>query len=209
MSVGRGIGRVWLTAAGLLVATATAALAGSPTEQVRQYTDHVQRILHDTSLPQADKRAAVSKIAHEVFDLTETARRALGRHWQGRTPAQQAEFVQLFADLLERTYVAKVDYYGGEQVHFTAETVDGDYAVVRGKVVTRQRTEIPVEARLHQRDGRWLIYDVIIESVSLVGNYRSQFDRIIRSGSYEELVRRLKTRRDEFVPVKERRPTRS
>lgn len=107
MSVGRGIGRAWLTAAGLLVATATAALAGAPTEQVRQYTDHVQRILHDTSLPQADKRAAVSKIAHEVFDLTETARRALGRHWQGRTPAQQAEFVQLFADLLERTYVAR------------------------------------------------------------------------------------------------------
>jgi phospholipid transport system substrate-binding protein len=201
--------RAWLTTAAVLVATATAALAGSPTEQVRQYTDHVQRILDDGSLPQLDKRAAVSKIAHEVFDMTETARRALGRHWQARSPAEQAEFTQLFADLLERTYVSKIDYYGGEQLQFTGETVDGHYAVVRGKVITRQRTEIPVEARLHQRDGRWLIYDVVIESVSLVGNYRSQFDRIIRTGSYEELVRRLKTRRDEFVPPKEGRPTRS
>jgi len=198
-----------MMAAAVLLATATAALAGPPTDQVRQYTDHVQRILDDASLQQVDKRAAVREVAAQVFDLTETAKRALGRHWQGRTPAQQEEFVQLFADLLERTYIAKIDFYGGEQLQFTGEAVDGEYAVVRGKVITKQRAEVPVEARLHRRDGRWLIYDVIIESVSLVGNYRSQFDRIIRSASYEELVRRLKTRRDEFLPAKEARPTRS
>ncbi|MGH7313709.1 MAG: MlaC/ttg2D family ABC transporter substrate-binding protein [Candidatus Rokuibacteriota bacterium] len=201
--------RACLTAAVMLLATATAALAGPPTDQVQQYTDHVQRILEDASLQQVDKRAAVRQVAAQVFDMTETAKRALGRHWPGRTPAQQEEFVQLFADLLERTYIAKIDFYGGEQLQFTGEAVDGEYAVVRGKVITRQRAEIPVEARLHQRDGRWLMYDVIIQSVSLVGNYRSQFDRIIRSASYEELVRRLKTRRDEFLPAKESRPTRS
>lgn len=202
-------GYAGLVAAVLVLAAATAALAGPPTDQVRQYTDHVQRILDDVSLQHVDKRAAVRKVAEQVFDMAETAKRALGRHWQGRTPAQQEEFVQLFSDLLERTYIAKIDLYGGEQVQFTGEAVDGEYAVVRGKVITRQRAEVPVDAKLHQRDGRWLIYDIVIESVSLVGNYRSQFDRIIRSASYEELVRRLKTRRDEFLPAKEDRQSRS
>ncbi len=198
-----------LLAAAVLLTTTTGALAGPPSDQVRRYTDLVQRILDDTVLPAADKRAAVRKVAEQVFDLTETAKRALGRHWQGRTPAQQEEFVQVFADLLERTYIAKLDYYGGEQLHLTGEAVDGEYATVRGKLVTRQRVEVPVEARLHLRDGRWLIYDVVIESVSLVGNYRSQFDRIIRTASFEELLRRLKTRRDEFLPARDPRSTQS
>jgi phospholipid transport system substrate-binding protein len=202
-------GRASLMVAAVLLASATAALAESPTDQVRRYTDHVQRILEDAALPHDAKRAAVREVAAQVFDMTETARRSLGRHWHGRTPAQQEEFVQLFADLLERTYIAKIDFYGGEQLQFSGETIDGGYAVVRGKVITRQRAEVPVEARLRQRDDRWLIYDVVIESVSLVGNYRSQFDRIIRASSYEELVRRLKTRRDEFLPAREGRPTRS
>jgi phospholipid transport system substrate-binding protein len=202
-------GRASLMVAAVLLASATAALAESPTDQVRRYTDHVQRILEDAALPHDAKRAAVREVAAQVFDMTETARRSLGRHWHGRTPAQQEEFVQLFADLLERTYIAKIDFYGGEQLQFSGETIDGGYAVVRGKVITRQRAEVPVEARLRRRDDRWLIYDVVIESVSLVGNYRSQFDRIIRASSYEELVRRLKTRRDEFLPAREGRPTRS
>ncbi len=205
----RGSGLGVLLAGAVLLASVTAALAGPPTDQVRRYTDHVQGILENASLPDDDKRAAVRQVAAQVFDVTETARRALGRHWHGRTKAQQEEFVQLFADLLERTYIAKLDYYGGEQLQFTGEAIDGAFAIVRGKVITRQRAEVSVEARLLQRDDRWLIYDVVIENVSLVGNYRSQFDRIIRSASYEELIRRLKTRRDEFLPARESRPTRS
>ena len=207
--IARATGRAGLMAAALLLASVTATLAGPPTDQVRRYTDHVQRILEDASLQHDDKRAAVRQVAAQVFDMTETARRALGRHWHGRTPTQQEEFVQLFADLMERTYIAKIDLYGGEQLQFTGEAIDGEYAVVRAKVITRQRAEVPVEARLLRRDDRWLIYDVVIERVSLVGNYRSQFDRIIRSASYEELVRRLKTRRDEFLPAQEGRPSRS
>jgi phospholipid transport system substrate-binding protein len=197
-------------AAALLLATAGAARAESPLDQARRHTDQVQRVLEDASLSQADKQAAVRRVAVQVFDLSETAKRALGRHWQGRTPAQQEEFVQLFSDLMERTYLAKIDFYSGEHLQYTGEVVDGDYAVVRAKLITRQRTEVPVEARMHRRDGRWLIYDLVIESVSLVGNYRSQFDRIIRTASFEELVRRLKTRRDEFVPAaREPRQSRS
>ncbi|HEV8640534.1 MAG TPA: ABC transporter substrate-binding protein [Methylomirabilota bacterium] len=200
----------WILAAVVIVlGGAAAALAGPPTEQVRQYTDHVQQILDDPALKQADKREAVRKVAEQVFDVNETAKRALGIHWQKRTAAEREEFVQLFADLLESTYIAKIDLYGGEKVQYTGELVDGDYATVRAKIVTKQRTEVPVEAKMLKRGERWLIYDIAIENVSLVGNYRSQFDRIIRTSSYQELLKRLKTKRDEFLPRKEARPARS
>jgi phospholipid transport system substrate-binding protein len=195
--------KTWILVPAVLLLAVTAALAGPPTDQVRRYTEMVQRILDDTAMPAADKREAVRKVAEEVFDMTETAKRALGRHWQGRTPAQQEEFVQVFAELLERTYISKIDLYGGEQLQFSGEAVDGNFATVRGKIITKQRSEIPVEARLHQRDGRWLVYDIVIESVSLVGNYRSQFDRIVRTQGYDELVKRLRTR-GEFLREAER-----
>lgn len=185
-------------AALLLAGAVGAAQAGPPTEQVKQYTDQVQRILQDPALRQADKRAAVRKVAAQVFDVQETAKRALGRHWQARTPAECEEFVQLFADLLERTYIHKIDLYGGERLVYTQEVVDGDYATVRAKVATRQGTEVPVEAKLHRRGERWLIYDVAVENISLIANYRSQFDRIIRTASFQELMSRLRTRRDEL-----------
>jgi phospholipid transport system substrate-binding protein len=199
-----------LAAMGLVLAAATAAVAGAPTEQVRQYTDHVQRILDDGSLGQTDKREAVRKVAEQVFDVNETAKRALGPHWNKRTPSEQEEFVQLFADLLERTYIAKIDLYGGEKLQYTNETVDGEYASVKAKVLTKQKAEVPVEAKMIRRGNRWLIYDITIENVSLIGNYRSQFDRIIRTSSYQDLVKRLKTKRDEFLPQqREARPARS
>jgi phospholipid transport system substrate-binding protein len=183
------------------------ALAGAPTEQLRRYTDEVHRILADSSMPPPAKRAAIREMAEQVFDLAETARRALGPHWNKRTPAERQEFVRLFADLLDRTYVSKIELYGGERLLFTAESIDGDYAVVRGKVITRQGSEAPVEGRLHRRSDRWLVYDILIEGVSLVGNYRTQFDRIIRTSSWEELIRRLRSRGE--GPFEEARPGRS
>lgn len=182
-----------------MLALATTAWAGAPTDQVRQYTEQVQKILDDPAMRQADKRAAVRRVAAEVFDVTETAKRALGRHWHARTAAEREEFVQLFADLLERTYIQKIDLYGGERLQYTGETIDGDHATVRARLLTRKRSEVPLEARLLRRGDRWLIYDVSVENISLIANYRSQFDRIIRQASYQELVTRLRTRRDEFL----------
>lgn len=175
------------------------AWAGPPTDQVRQYTDHVQKILEDPALRSADKRAAVRKVANEVFDVNETARRALGRHWQARNAAERDEFVHLFADLLERTYISKIDLYGGERLRYTSEAVDGEFAVVRAKVITAKGTEVPVEARMLKRGEHWLIYDIAIENVSLIANYRTQFDRIITTASYKELVRKLKENREQFL----------
>ena len=203
------IARRWPRVAGLglaLVAgvfavalsVAAPAAAGTPTEDLKRQTDQVLQVLRTPSLTPQARRAAVRDLALETFDLTETARRALGAHWQGRTPAQREEFVRVFRDLLEQTYVARIDEYGGERLEYISEKVDGDAAVVRAQIVTKSGASVPVESRLNQRGGRWLVYDVLIENVSLVGNYRSQFDRIIRTSSFDDLVRRLKERAAEL-----------
>src|SRR5437660_5487323 len=179
------------------------AAAGPPTEHLRQYTDQVLKLLEDPNLQGPDRRAAVRKAAIEIFDVQETAKRALGRHWQARTPAEREEFVQLFADLLERTYINKIDFYGGEKLKFTDEKIDGDIATVRGTVTTKQGTDVLVQARMHKRGERWLIYDIAIENISLISNYRAQFDRIIRTSSYGDLVKRLRNQ-GEFLQEQER-----
>jgi phospholipid transport system substrate-binding protein len=191
-----------LAAALAALAVTVPAWAGAPTDQVRQYTDQVQKILEDPALRSADKRAAVRKVAIEIFDVNETAKRALGLHWQARNAAERDEFVQLFADLLERTYISKIDLYGGERLRYTSEAIDGEFAIVRAKVVTAKGTEVPVEARMLKRSDHWLIYDIMIENVSLIGNYRTQFDRIIRTASFQELVRKLKENRNQFLNEK-------
>ena len=192
------MGRTLTIAAALLLLAGAPAWAG-PTDQLREYTDQVIKVLDDPSMARQDRRAAVRKIAHEAFDVAETAQRVLARHWPARTQAEREEFTQLFADLLERTYIARMDEYGGERIRYVSESIDGKLASVRARITTRNGTEVAVESRMNLRGDRWLIYDVLIENVSLVANYRSQFDRIVRSSSYEELMRRLKTKRDEFL----------
>jgi phospholipid transport system substrate-binding protein len=186
----------------LLLATAPAS-AATPTETLKAYGDVVLKILEDPALKspdrKQDRRAAVRKVAEEVFDLSETAKRALGPHWQQRTPAEREEFTQLFADLLEGTYIARIDEYGGERIRYTGEKIEGDTAIVQTRVMTKKGTEAPVDARMIRRGDKWFIYDVMIEGVSLVNNYRTQFDRIIRSSSYGELVKRLRDRKQAFA----------
>ena len=195
-------------AVGLFLASLPVAWAGPPTDTVREYTDAVQKVLEDPALRKEDRRASVRKIASEAFDVNESARRALGLHWQQRSEAEREEFVQLFGELLERTYIAQIDLYGGERLRFTEEKLDGNLAIVRAKLVTKQGTEVPVEARMNRKGERWLIYDVAIENVSLISNYRSQFDRIIRQNSYPELVKRLRNH-GEMLQEKDPKPGRA
>jgi len=169
------------------------AWASSPTEQLRAYTDQVMKALENPTLTASTRLEAVRTVADQAFDVTETAKRALGLHWQQRTSAEQREFVQLFRDLLERGYLSRIGEYGGEQIKYLSEQIDGDHAIVRALIVTKKGTQVPVESRLLQKADRWLIYDVLVENVSLIASYRSQFDRVIRTTSYEELVRRLKS----------------
>ena len=157
-------------------------------------TDRVVKILMDPALDESHRRTEVRAIALEAFDVGEAAQRALGPHWAKRTPAERQEFVGLFQGMLERGYLSRIGEYGGERVQYVGERIEGEYATVRALIVTTKGTQVPVEARVLRQGDRWRMYDVLIENVSLIASYRSQFDRVIRTSSYEELVRRLKAR---------------
>jgi phospholipid transport system substrate-binding protein len=180
-----------------------AAWAGPPTDQLRGRIDRVLRVLEDPALKQdaraADRRMAIRTIAQEIFDFRELSQRALARHWQARTPAERDEFVQLFADLLERSYIGKIEMFnGGDRIQYTGETLDGEQvAIVRTRIVTKNGTEIPVDYRLHRVGDRWLVYDVAIEGVSLVANYRAQFNKIIQRSSFQQLIAQLAAKKDD------------
>jgi phospholipid transport system substrate-binding protein len=198
--------RRWLPAlaASLTLAlVATTAQAGAPTDQLRGATDRVLKILLDPELKKPDKaaerRKQIRAVANEMFDWQETAKRALARHWAQRQPKEREEFSQLFADLIERSYVSKIELYSGEKILYTAETIEGDQATVRTKLVTKSNTEIPIDYRMLKEGERWRTYDVVIEGVSLVGNYRTQFNRIIQQSGFDELMKKLKTKQDELV----------
>lgn len=197
----KGSGSMRSVVAVLLLALVAAgpAVAGEPTDQLRQQIDKVLGMLQDPQLAgegkTAERHAALRTAADQIFAVDETARRALGRHWNERTPAEREEFVKLFGDLLERAYVGRIEQYTGEKVTFAGDAVDGDQATVRTRIVTKKGSEVPVDYRMIKRqNGRWMIYDVVIEGVSLISNYRTQFTRIIESSSYGDLVARLKTR---------------
>jgi phospholipid transport system substrate-binding protein len=178
----------------LVLAWAPEALAGPPTDALRPRVERVIGVLEAQRGSSEQRRDEVRAIADEIFNFEETARRALGRHWNQRTPAERQEFVKLFTELLEKAYFSKIGQYGGERVSWVGESIDGSQAAVRTKIVTRANSEIPVEYRMAREGDRWRVYDVIIEGVSLVANYRTQFNRIIETASYEELVSRLRSR---------------
>ena len=185
--------------------------AGPPTDQLRAQIDRVVKALEDTELKKEnrhkERRHAVRRIAEDIFDFNETAKRSLGRHWPQRTAAERKEFVDLFADLLERSYLSKIELYNGEKIMYLGDTVDGDYATVRTKLLTRQGTEIPVEYKMVRQADRWIVYDVVIEGVSLIANYRTQFNKIIQTSSYQELVRKMKSKQAEFSDEQKRTST--
>ena len=202
--------RVLVLAAALLplLAAPDRIWAGQPTDQLRAQIERVVKILEDPELKkegrQKDRRATVRQIANEIFDFSETARRSLARHWAGRTQAERDEFVQLFSDLLERSYISKIELYGGEKIGFVGDTIDGDGALVRSKLITKQGTDIPIDYRMHRRGDKWLVYDVVIEGVSLIANYRTQFNKIITTSSFQELVKKMKTKQEEFLQEEKR-----
>jgi phospholipid transport system substrate-binding protein len=184
------------------VASAVAAPAAGPREIVQSAVNRVVVAIQSVDsvadpspaqrLVREQRRLDVRRVAADLFDFDEISRRALSRHWTARSPEEQVEFVRLFTDLLERTYIGRIESYSGEKIIYLGEVVDGPFATVRSKVVTRRRTETPLDYKLHLRDGRWKVYDVLIDHVSFVATYRSEFARIIQKESYAALVERLR-----------------
>jgi phospholipid transport system substrate-binding protein len=187
-------------AAWIMVAGAVAAPAMGPRETVESTVGRVVTLLQDgdavktesTARQAADRRTEIRRLARELFDFEEVTRRTLSRHWAARSADERAEFVALFTDLLERSYVTRVEAYAGENIAYFGEAVDAGYATVRSKILTDRRSEIALDYRLHLRDGRWRVYDLQIDGVSFVSTYRSQFDRIIQAESYAALLERMR-----------------
>src|SRR5258708_32103444 len=177
-----------------LVLAALPARAGAPMEQLRAQVDRVLKLIDDPTLKdkEKDKRVAVRQVAGGSFDFGETARRSLGRPWAARTQAERAEFVKLFGDLLERSYISKIELYGGEKIQYMSDRIEGDQASVLSKLVTKAGADVPIEYRMLKKGDRWLVYDVIIEGVSLVSNHRTAFNKIIPTSSYPEPGKNMK-----------------
>jgi phospholipid transport system substrate-binding protein len=185
-------------AAWIMMAGAVAAPAMGPRETVESAVGRVINLVQDTdavkteSARPSDRRAEMRRMARELFDFEEVTRRTLSRHWAARSAEERAEFVALFTELLERSYISRVEAYAGENITYLGEAVEAGYATVRSKILTDRRSEIALDYRLHLRDGRWRVYDLQIDGVSFVSTYRSQFDRIIQAESYGALLERMR-----------------
>lgn len=171
------------------------ARAGEPTDKIKDTTDKIIAIVSNPELKapsgEQERRKQIRKAVDERFDWEEMSRRSLGPKWGSLTPEQKKNFVSLFGELLERTYLERVEGYSGEKVSYLGENTDGGFSDVDVKIVTRQNTEIPVKYRLRKKGNDWLVYDISIAGVSLVNNYRVQFASILARSSYDDLVRQL------------------
>ena len=170
--------------------------AGEPTDQLKIQLERVLKTVQNPEVKKegrAAERRAIRKIAEEIFDFDDTARRTLARHWAQRSPAEREEFVRLFSDVFEHAYLSKVELYQGERVTYLGDSVEAGVATVKTRFLTKQGSQLNVDYRMQRASsGRWLVYDVLIEGVSLVDNYRNQFNSVIQRTSYQELVRKLK-----------------
>jgi len=175
---------------------ATSAGADSPTAQIKSTVDQVIKLLTDPRLSGENKNHERHRLLRDTilpqFDFKEMSRRSLGPNWSRLTPKQQDEFVGVFTDLLEKAYLGRIESYNNERFIYINEAIDEPYAEVRSKIVTSKGEEFSINYRLKRKDGMWKIYDVVVEDISLVNNYRSQFDRILSKTSYDELIRRMK-----------------
>ena len=168
-------------------------------EAVRETVTQILRILDDPALKDpakhAGRRRMLEEIAARRFDYAEMSRRVLGSYWKSLTEAQRKEFVELYKSFLSDRYAGKIEDYSGREhkVGYLLERIEGDYAEVRTELRS-DKTTIPMDYRLRLNDNKWHAYDIIIDGVSLVSNYRSQFQKIIRESSYEELLKKLRER---------------
>jgi phospholipid transport system substrate-binding protein len=170
--------------------------AATPREQIQSSVEKVIAILKDPNLkPEAKKSERIEQLRQVIFpnfDFTEMAKRSLGADWQRRNPEEQREFVKLFTELIETSYASNLGSYNGEKVIFTGDKQDGEYAQVDTKITSNKGEETSVSYKLRQTGSDWKIYDVVIENISIVNNYRSQFTRVIARSSFADLLRQMK-----------------
>lgn len=177
------------------------AVAGGATEAMKSTIDEVLKILQDKELKQPEKtqerRQRLEQVIGDRFDYPEMSKRSLGAPWNTLSDKDKQEFVVLFKTLLTNSYAEKIETYSGEGVQYINERTEKDYAEVRTKVLTG-KTEIPLDYRLLNKGNDWWVYDVVVDGVSLVNNYRGQFSKILRSSTYADLVDQLRKKSDKI-----------
>jgi phospholipid transport system substrate-binding protein len=189
----------------LIVLVSSAAWGGPATDHLKVTLDQIVQVLNDPSLKapgkENERRTILLKLIKERCDEEEFASRALGAHWRERTEQEKQEFVEIFSDLLQRTYLDKIDAYLAKAGTFSAdnivylnETMKAGYAVVETKVITDKDTEIPIHYLIENKKDNWLVVDIAIEGVSLIKNYRAQFNEILAHSSFKELIAKLKSK---------------
>ena len=192
-SLGRGLALCLLA---LLLLYPFKAFAISPTVQVKSSVEQVIRILSDPRLQGEAKKGERRNLLRETillrFDFKEMAKRSLGNHWRRQTPEKQREFVRIFTDLLEKAYLERIDSYNNEKFIYTSERINEPYAEVDSKILTSKGEEFTIKYKVHRVGDEWKVYDLVVENISLVNNYRAQFNRIINKSSYDQLVSMVK-----------------
>jgi phospholipid transport system substrate-binding protein len=179
----------------VLLATVGTATAAGPTETVQTA---VQQVFSQPSGPvvkatsTAERRADIRKITETLFDFSDMSERSLGSAWTQASPAQQQEFIRLFSALIANAYLGRIEQDAGESITYVGEKIDGDDASVQSRVVTPKGADIGLEYRLYRADGRWTVYDIYVEGISLVGSYKVQFNRILQRGSFADLLKQLR-----------------
>jgi phospholipid transport system substrate-binding protein len=179
----------------VLLAAAGPATAAGPTETVQTAVQQVfsqpgGQAVTTVSTPQ--RRADIRKITESLFDFNEMSERSLGAAWTQASPAERQEFMRLFSTLIATTYMGKIEQYTGEPITYVGERVNGDEAAVQSRVVTPKGSEVGIEYRMYRADGRWTVYDIYVDGISLVGSYKAQFNRIIQRGSFADLLKQLR-----------------
>lgn len=186
---------VLIVAVFMVLCSGNLANAGEPTEAIRDAVNQGVDILKKAKFDNQKQRAQVidrlRQIVYPLFDFNEMAMRSLGANWRRLNPQQRQEFVSTFTALLEKTYADQIDLYNGQKVVYSGESTDGNYAQVDSRIIDKNEQTYSVVYRLHRVEGKWKIYDIVAENISLVNNYRSQFNRVIARSSFEELLKTM------------------
>ncbi len=181
-----------------LMAVPSISQAAVPDLVVSQTVDEVIRILSDGSLKgeakRAERREKIRDAISKGFNFEAMAKRSMGKYWKERTPQEREEFTGLFRSLIEISYISKIEGFTNEKILYEKAQTKKNISLVKTKIVLSKGTEIPINYRLMKRADRWYIYDIVIEGVSLVRNYRTQFSSVLRKKSYSILVEQLKTK---------------
>jgi len=182
-----------------IASTGTAATDTTALATTQQFVNRALKILADKRTPVPQKQTQLRSVIEPCFDFSEMSRSALGYHWKSLTPDQRANFTGVFKSFMEAAYLSKIGDYSGQTVEFVKQTPLGDgYAQVFTKIIQTTKPPIPVNYLLEQKDGGWKVYDVTVENISIIANYRNQFNRVINENGFDKLLADLKAKQQQL-----------